>query len=67
MKLVLESSQLKTLSEICINIGQVFFASFVISPFVLGFEKINWIGSVVGLLLTLIFWSISLILVKEGQ
>lgn len=53
----------KALAEINRDIGQIFFASMFIGPLVTG--AIDWFIILSGLLLSLIFWSISLLLTKE--
>lgn len=61
--MILSSSRLEILSEISRDIGQVFFASVFIGPFFN--ELLNWPLVISGLILSLIFWSISLFLTKE--
>jgi hypothetical protein len=55
--------KLETVSEICRDIAQVFFASVFIDPFFA--EKSSWLTISFGLLLALIFWSFSLLLIKK--
>lgn len=61
--MLLSSARLKTLSEINKDIGQIFFASMFVGPILTGI--IDWFLSVFGLLLSAIFWSISLLIIKE--
>jgi hypothetical protein len=51
------------LSQIMRDIGQVFFASVFIGPF-FG-NTLNWTVIISGLILSLIFWSIDLFLIRE--
>jgi len=50
------------LSEINRDIGQIFFASLFIGPFLT--NTISWPTVTMGLVLSLIFWSIGLLLAK---
>jgi len=45
------------------DIGQVFFASVFIGPF-FG-SNLNWTVIIFGLILSLVFWSIDLFLIRE--
>lgn len=55
LELMLPSkSEFKVLSEISRDIGQVFFASVVVSPLVAGFDKENWHLCVGGFLYCLV-------------
>ncbi|OGE17750.1 hypothetical protein A3F00_03950 [Candidatus Daviesbacteria bacterium RIFCSPHIGHO2_12_FULL_37_11] len=63
----LSDSQFKVLSEISADIGQVFFASTVVSPFLLGVDRINWFVVIFGGILSLLFWSLAIILVGKDK
>ena len=63
--LELTSSQLKTLSEISRDIGQVVFATVVVSPLVIGIDRINWLTVISGIIPTFAFWSLSIWIVKN--
>ena len=58
--------QLKALSGICADIGQVLLASAVV-PFIFGFDKISPPVLTSGLGGTLVFWLLSIILLKGGK
>ena len=60
--MLLSESKLEIISEITRDIGQVFFASVFIAP--LFSDTLNWTTVVSGLILSLIFWSLSLLLSK---
>ena len=62
---VLTNSQLKVLSEIYRDIGQIAFASMVVSPFLIDIDRINWVIVVSGLLVSVFCWLYSLSLVKN--
>jgi len=53
----------KTLSEISLNIGQVFFASIIIDPLVS--NSFNSSLFLIGLFLSITAWTFGLILAKE--
>jgi len=63
--IILTSSQFKSLSEISADIGQVFFASAVVTPLVSGFdvEKLPVILS--GLVGSFTFWLLSVLFVRK--
>lgn len=63
MTIKLSSVKFEALSEIARDIGQIFFASMFVGPLIN--KTINWLLIVSGLLLALVFWSASLLLVKE--
>lgn len=63
MKL-LNDSQFDRLSEISGNLGLVFFASMVV-PFLTRGEKIDTLLTAVGLMLSVAFWAISILLLKK--
>lgn len=60
-------SQTIALSEIASDIGQVFFATMVVSPFVIGIDKINWLVIMGGGILSFVFWCLSVFLAKRGK
>lgn len=61
----LDDSQLDRLSEIAADIGQVFFATMVVGPFLTGVDKLNPLVAVLGLGISLGFWMFSVRLAKE--
>jgi hypothetical protein len=56
-------AKLEKLSDISSDIAQIFFASVFISPFFN--TSADWKVIIFGLVLSLIFWSSSLLLIKE--
>ena len=52
----------EALSEVSRDIGQVFFASLAVGPLISGSMSVRVLAA--GLLLSLIFWAISLLLAK---
>jgi len=68
LELMLPSgSEFKVLSEISRDIGQVFFASVVVSPLVAGFDEENWQLIVLGMIGALVCWGFSLLFGKKGK
>lgn len=66
MKLVkLSNKQIIVFSEILRDISQVFFASAVVSPLLLGAENSDEIVLVSGVILSVLLWVVSVILIKE--
>ena len=61
----LTTARFQVLSEITRDIGQVFFASLFVGPLVSG--GVNWLVIVLGLILTIIAWSLSVILNERIQ
>jgi hypothetical protein len=61
--MVLSFSRLEILSEISRDIGQVFFASVFLGPLLS--EQSFWATSVSGLLFSITFWGVSLLLTRE--
>lgn len=60
-------SQIMALSEIARDIGQVFFATMVVSPFLIGIDKINWLVIIGGGILSFVFWTLSVFLAKRDK
>lgn len=60
----LSDSQLYVLSEICRDIAQVAFAIMVITPMINGFKGINWYVIIAGVIITFLFWFLSVLVVK---
>lgn len=60
--MLLSEPKLEVLSEITRDIGQVLFGSVFIAP--LFSDTPNWVAIISGLILSLIFWSLSLLLSK---
>jgi hypothetical protein len=66
MKLAkLSKKQIIIFSEILRDISQVFFASAVVSPLLLGAENSDQVVLVSGIILSILLWSLSVIIVKE--
>ena len=63
---IFSSVQLKTISEIFSDIGQVCIASMVIPFIIPGFEKDQIATIILGTSLALLFWTLSILLVKKG-
>lgn len=65
--IVLTKTQLKSLSEISADIGQVFFASAVVTPLVSGLEAEKLPVILSGLVGSFTFWLLSVLFVKEAK
>ncbi len=63
----LTGGQFQAFSEISRDIGQVFFASMVVTPFLIGIDRINWTVVLSGGILSLVFWFLSVFLVRKGE
>lgn len=61
----LRDPQFIALSDISRDIGQVTFASMVVSPFLAGIDKINWLVILSGLMAALVFWFTSVFIIKR--
>lgn len=61
----LNDAQLDRLSEICADIGQVFFASMVVTPLLTGVDKLNLTVVIFGLPLSIVSWLLSVTLARE--
>lgn len=59
--------QVDILSEICRDIAQIFFASFVVLPFVSGPVINKWVVVTSGLIISILFWFISLYIMREDS
>ena len=57
--------QLKVISEICVGLGHISVASIVIPFLFPPFGNQNISSAILGLLIALIFWSVSVLLIKE--
>lgn len=66
MNLPLDDEQLKTLSQITADAGQVFFALTVV-PFVVGIDKTYPSVLLSGIVVTFGFWTLSLLLVRRKR
>ena len=64
---VLSSAQLERLSNIFDNAGQVVLGVAVLSPIVVGFDKVNWFVVVSGVIVTIACWLMSLWFAKKGE
>ncbi len=62
--MILSKERTRTLSDISKDIGLVFFASLFIGPFIAG-SKIQWPVVILGLLLAVVSWLLSLFLIKS--
>jgi hypothetical protein len=60
--MVISIDKLAVLSEIARDIGQVFFASTFVGPLAVG--AINWPVLISGLVASLLFWAMSILLSK---
>jgi len=56
-------AKLNKLSDICVAMGQVVFASIFVDPILSG--SYNWIIIITGLLLAISVWSLSLAILNE--
>lgn len=65
MKINLSKKQVNIFSEILRDISQVFFASAVVSPLLLGAENSDEIVLLSGVILSSILWILSVIILKE--
>lgn len=65
MKLRLSNKQKVVISEIFRDVAQVFFASAVVSPLLLGSENSDEIVLVSGILLSTGLWMINVIIIKQ--
>ena len=66
MKLIkLSTKQTIVFSEILRDISQVFFASAVVTPLLLGAEHSDQLVLVSGVVLSTLLWIVSVILIKE--
>lgn len=65
MKLRLSNKQKVVISEIFRDVAQVFFASAVVSPLLLGSENSDEVVLVSGILLSTGLWMISVIIIKQ--
>ncbi len=65
MKLKLSKKQEVILSEIFRDVAQVFFASAVVSPLLLGAQNSDEVVLVSGIVLSTGLWIFSVIMVKE--
>ena len=64
MKLRLSKNQKVVVSEIFRDVAQVFFASAVVAPLLLGAENSDEVVLVSGLLLSIGLWAVSVIMIK---
>ena len=62
---LLTDAQLNRLSEICIVIGEVFFASAVITPLVAGIDDSKFPVVLSGVVLSVFSWIVSILLVRK--
>lgn len=62
---ILTDAQLDRLSEICADIGQVFFASMVVTPLLTKVDKLNPTVVIFGLPLSIVSWLLSVTLARE--
>lgn len=65
MKLRLSNKQKVVISEIFRDVAQVFFASAVVSPLLLGSENSDEVVLVSGILLSTGLWMINVIIIKQ--
>ena len=66
MKLIkLTKKQIIVFSEILRDISQVFFASSVVSPLLLGAENSDQIVLVSGTIMSILLWILSVIIVRQ--
>lgn len=65
MKLKLSKKQIAIFSEILRDISQVFFASAVVSPLLLGAKKSDEVVLISGVILSTLLWIVSVIIIKE--
>ena len=61
------SAQIERFANIFDNAGQVFLAVMVLTPVVQGIDKTNSLVLVLGILDTLLCWSVSVILAKQKE
>lgn len=66
MNLFLDQDQLKAISAIVADAGQVFFALTVI-PFIFGLDRMNSSVLLFGLALTIMCWAASIMLAKRRK
>lgn len=67
MVIRISTSKYKALSQISTDIGQIFFASLVISPLLVDFDQKQIGATIVGGILSLIFWYSSLYFAEKGK
>lgn len=65
MKIKLSKKQIIVLSEITRDISQIFFASAVVSPLLLGAENSSEVVLVSGAILSALLWIASVIIIKQ--
>lgn len=59
--------QFDRLSNIFDNAGQVVFGVVVLSPIISGFEKVNWLVIIFGIMIVALCWIMSIWFAKKGK
>lgn len=67
MKVVFSNSKYRALSQIAMDIAQVFFASVVITPILAGMSIDKWYIIIIGLTCSGIIWTTSLYFAEKGK
>lgn len=66
-KPVLTENQFDRLSNILDNAGQVVFGVVVLSPLISNLVSFNWIMIILGIIIAVTCWSLSMILAGRGN
>ena len=64
---VFTQKQFERLSNICDNVGQGVFVVSVVTQIFIGLDRINWSVVVFGVSISLVCWSIALLVARNGS
>lgn len=67
MKLKLSTHKFRALSQISSDVGQIVFASVVVSPIIAGLSGDQWYIMIIGIIISLTIWVMALNFAEKGK